>query len=148
MEYAGEDLSQMLPHRPLTPAEARDMLAPALDALAYVHGKGFVHGHMKPANIMAIDDQLKLSSDGLCRMGESSGGRRKPRVYDPPEAARGTISPAGGVLSLCMTLVEALTQRLAGLGGEGQGGTALPETGAAPFPGFARGRERTSLDSS
>ena len=138
MEYAGEDLSQILPHRPLTPAEARDMLAPALDALAYVHGKGFVHGHLKPANIMAIDDQLKLSSDGLCRMGESSGGRRKLRVYDPPEAARGTISPAGDVWSLGMTLVEALTQRLPVWGGKEHGEPALPETVPAPFLDLAR----------
>jgi TonB family protein len=112
MEYADEDLAQVLPYRPLTPAEARDMLKPTLDALAYIHGKGFVHGHMKPANIMAIDDQLKLSSDGLCRMGESSVGLGPPGVYDPPEAASGTISPAGDVWSLGMTLVEALTQRL------------------------------------
>src|SRR5208337_1770672 len=95
MEYADEDLSQVLPYRPLTPAEARDMLKPTLDALAYVHSKGFVHGQMKPANIMAVDDQLKLSSDRLCRMGESGGGLGPPGVYDPPEAASGTISPAG-----------------------------------------------------
>jgi TonB family protein len=112
MEYADEDLAQVLPDRQLTPAEAREMLGPTLDALAYVHGKGFVHGHLKPANIMAIDDQLKLSSDGLCRMGESSGGLETPGVYDPPEAASGMISPAGDVWSLGMTLVEALTQRL------------------------------------
>src|SRR2546422_11551930 len=121
MEYAGEDLSQMLPHRPLTPAEARDMLAPALDALAYVHGKGFAHGHMKPANIMAIDDQLKLSSDGLCRMGESTGGRRKPRGYDPPEAARGTIAPAGGGWALGKNPGAAPAQRPAGWEGEENG---------------------------
>src|SRR5438309_4996301 len=75
MEYAEEDLSQILPHRPLTPSETRDMLQPVLDALAYVHGKGFVHGHLKPANIMAIADQVKLSSDGLCAPGESNGLR-------------------------------------------------------------------------
>src|SRR5712692_874371 len=70
-EYAEEDLSQILPHRPLTPAEARGILEPALDSLAYVHGQGFVHAHMKPANIMALDDQVRISSDGLCRMDES-----------------------------------------------------------------------------
>ena len=107
MEYAEEDLSQILPHRPLTLAEARDMLESALDALAYVHGKGFVHGHMKPANIMAINDQLKLSSDGLCRMGESSGGLGKPGVYDPPETASGGISPAWDVWSLGMKIGRA-----------------------------------------
>src|ERR1700680_3845053 len=35
MEYAEENLAQILPQRPLTPAEAREMLEPALDALAY-----------------------------------------------------------------------------------------------------------------
>jgi serine/threonine protein kinase len=60
MEYADEALSQILPHRPLTPAESRDMLAHVLDVLAYLHSKGFVHGHIKPANIMALDDQLKV----------------------------------------------------------------------------------------
>jgi hypothetical protein len=34
MEYAEENLSQILPHRPLTPAEAREVLEPVLDALA------------------------------------------------------------------------------------------------------------------
>src|SRR5438128_6585198 len=109
MEYAGEDLSQILPHRPLTPAEARDMLAPALDALAYVHGKGFVHGHLKPANIMAIADQVKLSSDGLCAPGESNGLRGTS--YSAPEAASGAISPPADIWSLGVTVVETLTQR-------------------------------------
>src|SRR5712692_5302946 len=54
MEYAEENLSQVLRHRPLTPSEAREMLVPALDALAHLHGKGFVHGHLKPANILAV----------------------------------------------------------------------------------------------
>ena len=48
MEYAEENLSQVLRHRALTPAEAYDMLDPAVDALAYLHGKGLVHGHLKP----------------------------------------------------------------------------------------------------
>ena len=138
MEYAEEDLSQVLPHRTLTPAEARDMLEPVLDALAYVHGQGFVHGHMKPANVMAIGDQLKISSDGLCRTGESSGGLGKQGVYDPPEAAGGEISPAGDVWSLGMTLVEALTQRLPIWEGTVRGEPVLPETIPAPFLDIAR----------
>jgi serine/threonine protein kinase len=77
MEYAEENLLQILPHRPLTPAEAREMLEPVLDALAYVHGQGFVHRHIKPANIMAVEDQLKISSDGLCRMALKAARRWK-----------------------------------------------------------------------
>jgi TonB family protein len=110
MEYAEENLSQVLPQRPLTSVEARDMLGPALDALAYVHGEGFVHGHIKPANIMAVGDQLKISSDGLCRIGDSRGGLVTPGAYDPPEIASGGMSPAGDVWSLAVMLIEALTQ--------------------------------------
>jgi len=133
MEYAEETLSQILRHRPLTPAESQDMLAPLLDALAYVHGKGLVHGRMKPANIMAIDDQLKISSDGLCGVGESNRGLGKPSVYDPPETASGVISPAADIWSLGMTVVEVLTQRLPVWEQSKQAELVLPETLPAPF---------------
>jgi len=138
MEYAEEDLSQVLPHRPLTGAEAREMLEPVLDALAYVHGKGFVHGHLKPANILAVDDQLKLSSEGVCRVGESGAGPGKPGVYDPPEITGGGISLAGDVWSLGVTLTEALTQRLPVWEGAEQEEPVLPETLPTPFLDIAR----------
>jgi TonB family protein len=138
MEYAEEDLSQILPNRPLTPAEARDMLRPALDALAYLHGKGLVHGHMKPSNMMAIDDQLKLSSDGLCAVGEVSARGDRPNVYGAPEAASGGSLPAGDVWSLGMTLVETLTQHVPGWERTNQKEPALPETMPPPFLDIAR----------
>lgn len=53
MEYAEENLSHVLPHRPLTGAEAYEMLDAVLDVLAYLHRKGFAHSHLKPANIRA-----------------------------------------------------------------------------------------------
>jgi TonB family protein len=112
MEYAEENLSLVIKRRPLTPEEARDLLGPVVDALAYVHANGFVHCRLKPSNIMADHDLLKISSDGLCRIGESGGSPGKPGAYDPPEAAGGRISPAGDVWSLGMTLTESLTQRL------------------------------------
>ena len=112
MEHAEENLSLVVARRALDPEEARALLAPVVDALAYVHAQGFVHCRLKPANIMADDELLKISSDGLCRIGESSGSPGKHGAYDPPEAAGGRISPAGDVWSLGMTLTEALTQRL------------------------------------
>src|SRR5579863_128574 len=145
MEYAEENLSQILPDRPLTPAEAREMLEPVLDTLAFVHGQGFVHGHIRPANIMAVEDQLKISSDGLHRINESRGGLGKPGVYDAPEMAGGEISPAADVWSLGMTLVEALTQRLPVWDGPEQGEPALPESLPAPFVELARHCLRVDL---
>ena len=110
MEYAEENLSQILPSRSLTPAEAREMLGPLLNTLDYLHTRGLVHGHVKPANIMAIADQLKLSSDGICSSGESPGGRDRPSAYDAPEISHAALSPAADVWSVGMTLVEVLTQ--------------------------------------
>ena len=88
MELADEDLSQVLPERALTPEEAREMLAPAVAGLSYLHSQGLVHGRLKPSNIMAIGDRLKLSVDHV-----SKG------------------DPADDLKGLGKTLVEALTQR-------------------------------------
>jgi outer membrane biosynthesis protein TonB len=138
MEYAEENLSSVIARRPLAPAEARAILGPVVDALAYVHAKGFVHCRIKPANIMAENDLLKISSDGLCRIGEFSGSVGKPGAYDPPEAAGGRISPAGDVWSLGMTLCEALTQRLPVWERTNQAEPALPSNLPAEFLDLAR----------
>jgi TonB family protein len=88
MELAEEDLSQVLPERALTAEEARQMLTPAMAALGYLHGQGLVNGRLKPSNILAIGDQLKLAIDHV-----SKG------------------DPADDIKALGKTVVEALTQR-------------------------------------
>jgi len=133
-EYAEESLAQILPYRTLTPEEARETLQPLLDALAYIHAKGFVHGHLKPANIMAVGDQIKVSADRLCGAGESSRVLGAPSIYAAPEMLNGGgVSPASDVWSLGMTLVEALTQSPPVAGRSGQTELVLPETLPEPF---------------
>lgn len=132
MERADEDLSQIIPQRALTEVEATDMLKPALEVLAYIHAKGSVHGRIKPANIMACGDRLKLSSDGLRRAGDPIIGRGP---YGPPEAV---ASPAGDVWSLAMTLVEALTQRVPAWDRNAPGNAVVPDTLPAPLLDIAR----------
>jgi TonB family protein len=128
-EYAEESLAQILPYRALTPAEARDTLLPLLDVLAYIHAKGFVHGHIKPANIMAVGDLIKVSSDGLCGVGESSRVLGTTSVYAAPEIADGAgMAPASDVWSLGISLVEALTQSPPVWRGTEQAELVLPES--------------------
>ncbi|MGC1435094.1 MAG: protein kinase [Terriglobales bacterium] len=135
-EYAEESLSQILPYRALTPEEARDTLRPVLDVLAYIHAKGFVHGHIKPANIMAVGDLIKISSDGLCGVGESSRVLGATNGYAAPEVADGAgMAPAADVWSLGVTLVEALTQSPPVWKGTEQSELVLPET--LPFSDIA-----------
>src|SRR6185503_1087422 len=70
MEYAEEVLATVLRERPLTPEETRPMLESVLNVLAYLHGQGLAHTRLKPSNILAMDDRLKISCDGIRESGE------------------------------------------------------------------------------
>jgi TonB family protein len=87
------------------------MLGPILDALTYLHGKGLVHGHLKPSNIMVVNDQLKLSVDGLCLAGQICAKNPEPDIHAAPECDGGRMTAAADVWALGVTLVEALTQQ-------------------------------------
>ncbi len=109
-EFAEEVLAQILPERALTADETREMLGPVLDALDYLHGKGYVHGHVKATNILVVENEVKLSSDGLVARGKESHELVSNDLYNAPEAGNGPITPATDSWSLGVTLVEALTQ--------------------------------------
>ncbi len=123
-EYAEEDLSQVLPERALTEQEAREMLAPLVEGLEYLHANGFVHSRLKPSNLLVVDGQLKLSCDGVVPAGERLRSLRDRSVYHAPEAFENLANPSADVWSLGATLVEALTQQAPGE----NGAVTIPET--------------------
>ena len=137
-EYAEEDLSQILPQRALTDEETRQVLAAVLKALAYIHGKGLVHGRVKPSNILAAGDMVKMSSDSLRSAGEGKRQQREKSVYDAPETASGQLGPSADVWSLGVTLVEVLTQRLPVLDSVQGRELTLPAGIPEPFREMAR----------
>lgn len=112
MEYADQTLAELLAHRALSDDEAREMLLSVVDALAYLHRQELVQGQLKPANILVVGDQLKVSSDTVRRLSEGATSTHAPTAYDPPEARQGGTSPAGDIWALGITLCEALTRRL------------------------------------
>lgn len=137
-EYAEEVLAQVLPERPLTPSETREMLDRVLDALSYLHGKGLVHGHLKPSNIMVVDNQVKLSVDSLHVGGEPGKHFPALNIYDAPESVTETISPAADVWSLGVTLGEALTQHPPVWDRSTQREPIVPESIPQPFADIAQ----------
>ena len=138
MECADDDLSQILPERALQPGEVADLLPPVLDALLYLHKNGFVHGRVKPSNVLAAGDQLKLSSDQVSLPADQDGRRRRRDVYDAPETAAGIISPAGDVWSMGVTLVAALTRDVTLAEAASPENRDLPESIPEPFRDIAR----------
>lgn len=136
MELADEDLSQILPQRPLAPGEVSDMLPPVLDALTYLHGRGLIHSRLKPSNVQAVGEQLKLSSDQIVPAGPPNPARKRRDVYDAPETTEGLLLPASDVWALGATVVEALTQKPMAEGTSNP--VTVPETLPEPHRSIAR----------
>ena len=107
MEYAEENLAEVLRERPLTTDETREMLQPVADALAYLHAQGLVHGNLKPSNILAVEDTVKISNE-----------------------AAPAGDPAADIRALGVTLVQALTQQPATV----RQGSQDSAVDALPFP--------------
>jgi TonB family protein len=120
MEYAEQNLSQILSQRALTVDEVREMLPPILDGLGFLHGQHQVQGRLKPTNILAVGDQLKLASDTI-----------------RPEAD-GRFSAARDVWNLGATIVEALTQHPPAGTDERFDAASLPAAFPAEFAGMVR----------
>lgn len=141
-EYAEEVLSEILPERPLTPEETREMLGPILDALSWLHSQGIVHSHLKPSNVLVVNDQLKLSADTLIDAGpvevDESSASKSPGIYDAPETATSSILPAADVWSLGVLLVETLTQRPPAWTQSSTADPLVPASVPEPFSSIAR----------
>jgi len=146
--FADEDLSQVLPVRALTPTETGQMLSPVLAAISYLHREGFIHGRIKPSNIMATGDQVKLSTDSLSVQGDPPLNTLRT-AYDAPELKQGKSLPASDMWSLGMSVVNVLTQSVPSLAG---GAAKIPDSIPKPFSTIAErclqvdARQRASLD--
>ncbi len=136
MEFADEDLSQILPQRALTPAETREFLQPTLDALLYLHERGFVHGRICPSNIRAAGDRIKLSTDSVRKASSPRAPLINPSPYNAPEALSGKFSAASDIWGIGATIVAALTQWPPQL--DSSGDAQVPKSLPEPFQTLAR----------
>ncbi len=117
--YSGGTLREILDRgRRLTPSQA---LAVGLDvcrALHFLHGKSWVHGDVRPANIFLGDDsRVRLAGLGLKRVVHSENMSIEQASYAAPEIASGQQpTEQSDVYSLALTLLEMITGSLPFMG--------------------------------
>lgn len=69
-------------HRPTSMIEAVDIFHQVAQALAYMHGRGYVHADMKPNNVIVSDQNVAKIID----LGQSCKiGTVKPRIQGTPD---------------------------------------------------------------
>jgi eukaryotic-like serine/threonine-protein kinase len=112
MERADQTLQEIVAERALTISETREMLVPALKALRYLHKKGYAHSGLSASNVLAVKDQLKLSSDCAIRAGES--GAVAGDIIAEDIIAEDII--AEDMRALGVLIVQALTPQTADVG--------------------------------
>jgi len=68
LEPPDESLEEVLAARPLTADETREIVRSTGAALRHLHEHGFAHSCLSPSNVLAVGDQIKLSSDSVTRI--------------------------------------------------------------------------------
>lgn len=99
MERADESLNNILAARTLTGDETRELVEPTVAALRYLHKKGYAYSGLGPSNVLAVQDQLKLSSENAIRVNDGGSTTEDMRAL--------------GVL-----IVQALTQQIPNADGQ------------------------------
>ncbi len=133
LEYAEENLAQVLPNRALMAEESSEMLKTVTSVLVYLHERNLTHGHIKPSNVLAIGELLKISSDTIYPANEMREMRRERSAYDAPELPGAPCTAAADVWSLGVTLVQAFTQQPAVLPFDTEADPIIPAPVRGPF---------------
>lgn len=118
----GLTLDKLLCERPLGLPwhELRKIVLPLLDALAYTHARGVVHGDMKPSNVMVSEEGVRLFDFGL---GKAQGGvlhglpqlsRERFNAWTPGYAAPETLEGQPLAASADLYGVACVIHELAG----------------------------------
>lgn len=137
-EKADNFLSGLIPQRTLSAEQMREILAPVMDALEFLHEKDFVHGSVKPSSIVLVNTEWKLSPDEMAPAGEPNLSREMD-TYDAPETGTGILTGAADMWSLGMILVEACSQRTPVWDRKAIGDLGVPDWLPEPFREIARG---------
>lgn len=109
-ESPDENLAGVLRERTLDQDETRQILEGVIPALEFLHEHGYVHGSVRPLEVMACGETVKLSALGIRRNSAGSDFGDAPGLYGAPETATGKFGPAADAWSLAVLTLECLTR--------------------------------------
>ncbi len=94
--------------------DVRDVIRAVADALVHMHGQGWIHRDVKPANILFVRGAAKLGDVGTARALTSTAKATSTAslAYAAPEFFSGKTGPAVDTYALGCTVFELLTGRL------------------------------------
>lgn len=108
----------------LQPHDAMKAALQICKALSFMHSEGWIHGDVKPENILRFSENIfKLADFGTARPISLAGGRLVGTpCYRAPEVFLGQICPKSDVFSLGVSILEWIYQQSPALQ---QGGTSI-----------------------
>ncbi len=110
-ETADETLGEVLAQRALQSDEATDLVRAIGRGAGELHSNGFVHGYLAPKEVLAVRDNVQLSTECIRRVNTDPLFERKAAKYLAPESGARNLTIASDVWCLGATMFEALTQK-------------------------------------
>ncbi len=111
VQNADETLAQGLSERALASSEAAQVLQALARGLAELHSNGLVHGCLSPREVLAVGDEIKLSTESIRRIHSEPIIERQEAEYLAPESGARNLTIAADVWCVGATLAQALTQK-------------------------------------
>ena len=96
LERVDANLAEVLDRGPLSVEDVVQLATSLVAALEVLHSSGFIHEHVEPRNVFALNEIVKLRSD--C-------------IREAPEGEEGRAAKQGDVHDLATVLLQGLTQR-------------------------------------
>jgi eukaryotic-like serine/threonine-protein kinase len=104
-----EHMVETVPRR-LAIADVAELGLQLCSALRYLHGHGYLHLDVKPANVIAQNGQAKLIDLSICRRpGPVPRGCGTPHYLSPEQARGGAVSGATDIWGIGATLYTVAT---------------------------------------
>ncbi len=77
--------------------------------MEFLHQQHLVHGDLKPANVLAVGQSLKLASDGVRRFGTRLTGTEQEDQRAAPEVFASGVSAKNDIWSIGLLVLDSLT---------------------------------------